>query len=162
MSLEQDNFEPLRRLLALKRHEQPPPGYFEGFSRQVVLRIKHGERGEEEQTNVTTLVQVPWLQRLLGAFSANPTLASAFGVALCSLLVAGVAYSSNSGASSAPEVGQGITLDADSSLQLANQSSGFVSSTNGFIPNQVRSSLFEDFRNAQAQPPPALVKTMAH
>ena len=47
MNENQPNFESLRRLLALKRHETPPPGYFNNFSRQVIARIRAGETGAE-------------------------------------------------------------------------------------------------------------------
>jgi hypothetical protein len=96
MSQESENFEPLRRLLALKRHEQPPPGYFNDFSRQVILRIKAGERGEQANLIERLLAEAPWIQRLWQALEARPILAGACGVAVCGLMLTGVLYSDTS------------------------------------------------------------------
>ena len=41
-----DQFKPLLRLLACKRHEQPPPGYFDSFSRKVMARLEADDRSE--------------------------------------------------------------------------------------------------------------------
>jgi hypothetical protein len=93
MSEDTENFEQLRRLLALKRHEQPPPGYFSHFSRQVIGRIQAGERGEEAAVLDWLSWEAPWLQRIWAALETKPILAGAFGVALCGLMVAGALYS---------------------------------------------------------------------
>ena len=94
MSQEQENFEQLRRLLALKRHEQPPPGYFHNFSRQVIVRIRAGEASGDPAWE-TLSWEAPWLQRLWAALEAKPIWAGAFGVAVCSLLISGALYSGN-------------------------------------------------------------------
>ena len=92
MSQDTENFEQLRRLLALKRHEQPPPGYFNDFSRQVIVRIKAGERGEGGAFLERLLWEAPWLQRIWAALETKPILAGACGVAACGLLLMGVLY----------------------------------------------------------------------
>src|SRR5512133_2610148 len=87
MNPESDQFEQLRRLIALKRHEQPPPGYFRTFSHTVIARIEAGEGRMLEG-------QMSWLRRFWIALETKPVYAGAFGVAICSLLVSGVVYSS--------------------------------------------------------------------
>jgi hypothetical protein len=91
MSPEQENFESLQKLLALKRHEQPPPGYFNRFSDQVMIRIEAGETGRTIGERLS--FDVPWLRRFWSLLDAPPILAGAIGAATCGLLIAGVMYS---------------------------------------------------------------------
>jgi hypothetical protein len=100
MNQDTENFEQLRRLLALKRHEQPPPGYFDRFSSQVIARIENGERGQRDEPIGRLLWEVPWLQRIWAAFEAKPMLAGVFGVAVCGLLITGVVYADRADVSS--------------------------------------------------------------
>ena len=80
MSENENDFEALRRLLALKRHEVPPPGYFENFSDGVMARIRAGEAVRE----------LPWLLRFLQAFESRPAFPVAFASTLCFLLLFGI------------------------------------------------------------------------
>ncbi len=84
MNGDADHFESLRRLLALKRHEQPPPGYFQNFSSRVLARIEAGETGEGARVGRT------WLQWLWAPIEQRPVFAGAFGAAVCALLIAGI------------------------------------------------------------------------
>ncbi len=93
MNPEQENFESLRRLLALKRHEQPPPGYFDTFSQQVIDRIRAVEHIDEPSIFDALSWEAPWLQRLWRALDTRPVFAGAFGAAVCGSLVAGVVLS---------------------------------------------------------------------
>ena len=92
MSEDSQDFGSLRRLLALKRHEQPPPGYFNDFSGHVINRIKAGDRVDD---GVLTRLfwEAPWFQRLWVSLETKPILAGAFGTAVCVLLIWGVIYS---------------------------------------------------------------------
>ena len=77
MSSSPDNFESLEKLLRLKRHEQPPPRYFNDFSGRVIDRIGRGEAKRS------------WWERL--GFDLRPALAAGAGLAACGLMVYGVA-----------------------------------------------------------------------
>ena len=81
MRPEQDNVQPLRRLLALKKHEQPPPGYFNSFSGRVIARIQAGERAPDSFWDR--------LLELWTAFETKPLLAGAVGVTFCGLITVG-------------------------------------------------------------------------
>lgn len=95
MTPEPENFYALRRLLKLKRYEQPPPGYFNDFARQVMARINTDAIEDRERPLDRLSWEVPWLGRLLEAFQAKPGLAVTFGAAVCALLIGGVIYSEN-------------------------------------------------------------------
>lgn len=73
-------FEKLRRLLELKRHEVPPPGYFEDFSSGVIARI------EAEDARPAP----SWWRRLLPGIDTSPVMLGAYGVIVASLVIAGV------------------------------------------------------------------------
>src|SRR5262245_42358307 len=107
MNSESENFEQLRRLLALKRHEQPPPRYFVDFSSQVLARIRAEEAGTHRSTEGT------WWQRLWTAFEMKQAFAGVFGVAVCAVLVSGMFGAGGN----TPSVSQARDLPAD--LQVA-------------------------------------------
>ena len=84
MNPDSENFDSLRQLLALKRHEVPPPGYFDRLSRDVMARIKAGEKGGQVGAEFS------WFQRMLSMFDVKPVFAGAFGTAVCAFLISGV------------------------------------------------------------------------
>lgn len=98
MNPDSENFDSLRRVLALKRHEVPPPGYFNRFSRDVMARIKAGEAGDEIGA------ELPWFQRVFGMFELKPMFAGAFGMTVCALLISGVVSSESGSSPMATEV----------------------------------------------------------
>ncbi len=74
-----EEFDSIQKLLALKRHEQPPPGYFNYFSDKVISRI---EVEELEQHS-------GWWAWLISRFDAKPILACAYGFTISGLLLSG-------------------------------------------------------------------------
>jgi hypothetical protein len=93
MSPVPDDFEQLRRVLALKRHEQPPPGYFYSFSRQVIVRIQAGELGDPVADSFWSFSGGSFLQRIWATLDARPAFAGAFGVAVCGFFIVGALMS---------------------------------------------------------------------
>jgi hypothetical protein len=80
MNAQPDDFEELRKLLALKRHEVPPPGYFNSFSDKVIARLQAPE----------PVTKPTWLQMLGLDFDFRPAFLCGAGVAVCALLSVGI------------------------------------------------------------------------
>jgi hypothetical protein len=78
MKTDPENFEELRKLMALKRHELPPPGYFPRLSDTIMARI---ERGEGRMT---------FWERISADFTIRPAFAYAFVLAACGALTTSV------------------------------------------------------------------------
>ncbi len=89
MNENENNFESLRRLLAQKRHETPPPGYFNSFSGQIIARIR---AGEARASSAASSSETSWFLKVLQAFEFKPAFAGAFASALSLLLVFGIIY----------------------------------------------------------------------
>lgn len=106
-----EDFQKLQKLLAMKRHEQPPPRFFVDFSDKVLNRLNAPERSQPST----------WWQRMGLDFDLKPAFVCAWGVALCASLVSGIIVSrqmteANTGAAvpshfSAQRLGEPITVE---------------------------------------------------
>jgi len=69
MNSDSENFEGLRKLMALKRHEQPPPRYFDRLANQIAYRLEH-ERNEPS-----------FWEKIVAGFTFRPAFAYSFALA---------------------------------------------------------------------------------
>jgi hypothetical protein len=152
MSGENDDFQDLRRLLALKRYEQPPPGYFNNFSRNVIAGIRAAEAASR-------VPQAGWFQRFWSALETKPIAAGAFGAAVCAVLLGGFIYSG-----STSDTPTGFSQGSFPSTPATAQASavGFsptalepfqhLVGTNGFLPSPGGPSIFNELTPPVSQP----------
>jgi hypothetical protein len=82
MNTGQEDFEQLRKLLKLKRYEQPPPGYFSRFSDSVLNRLEREENSRE-------VAGFGWFGALRRVLSENPISAGIFAVCGIMMVVVG-------------------------------------------------------------------------
>src|SRR6267154_1588333 len=155
MSSDPQNFEALRRLIALKRYERPHPRFFNDFSSQVIARIKAGEHLHDETSG---LLSFSWFHRVWMAFETKPMLAGAAGLGACALVVAGFVFSENVGTAAADgplAAGGPATLMVERPVvtPMAEHAATLVSfgSMSGVPTAQPEGSLFQEFRNNQKQ-----------
>lgn len=83
MNSSPDDFKDLRRLLALKKHEEPPPGYFSYLPDKIVIRIERGDLSEHST----------WWEWLVAKYDAQPVLAGAYAFAISGLMLLGLKVS---------------------------------------------------------------------
>lgn len=141
-----EEFESLRKALALKRHEQPPPGYFNRLPNEIMARIEAGEG------------QTKFWERFIPSFTFRPAMAYGVGLAMCGVVALGVYYTSNlpvnnNGAVTASTMttSQPTVLAPAPGPAFASQSSS-VNSTNPLItePSLFPSEVGRGFQTAPA------------
>jgi hypothetical protein len=75
-----DNLQQLRKLLAIKRYEHPPPGYFNSFSQKVTARIQAGALPK----------QASWWRACIAELFGKPLIASTYLFLFSGLLVVAI------------------------------------------------------------------------
>ncbi|HWD19649.1 MAG TPA: hypothetical protein VHB20_10245 [Verrucomicrobiae bacterium] len=111
MNPEQENFDALRKLMALKRHETPPPGYFDHLPRRIATRI----RDQEGAPNF-------W-ESLVARLRLSASTAYAFGLTACGALALTVVYTARTETARADSTPRNwaVSWDARESAALAAQ-----------------------------------------
>ena len=158
MNAEQENIQAIRRLLALKRHEQPPPGYFDRFSGQVIARIRAGERASDSFWERFAF-EGAWWQQIWAAFETKPLLAGAFGATVCGLITTGFFFSDRpSDLQPAPLTVLSPNGNQPAIVQVATplpssifQVPAALESSSGETVDGIRPSLFREFQERRPQ-----------
>ena len=83
MNSSPEDFKDLRHLLALKRHEKPPPGYFSYLPDKIQMRIDRDDLSEYST----------WWQWLVQKLDAQPVIAGAYAFAISGLMLMGLKLS---------------------------------------------------------------------
>jgi hypothetical protein len=151
MNENNDNFHELKRLLKLKQHEVPPPGYFSNFPGEVISRIRAGEPAGSQDL-AEQLRGTSWLESLLRVFQAKPGVIGGVATSLCLLLLIGVVLadrpdqepvgilaSSETTPESTPALAAAVPTSADTS--------GIAVSTNPVVSLQPVATLFSQQQN---------------
>jgi hypothetical protein len=150
MNENENNFEELKQLLKLKRHEIPPPGYFHHFSGNVIAGI----RAERDGTAKAPQAANNWLTRMMSVFETRPGLVGGFATSLVLLLVGGVVLTDHSDSDSANIFTPNPATNPSSAMASsamgspavnyasANTSGGISISTNPMTSLQPMPSLF--------------------
>jgi hypothetical protein len=148
MSLEQDNFESLRRLLALKRHETPPPGFYNRFPHEVIAQLEALQAGPRAAGSRRQSEAPSWLLRLWEIFEAKPLLAGGFGVVVCSFLIGGMILVSEG----SPGVNGNVLVAGGPTDPVVDTVEKTNASTTGVVSIDNGNSLFDQLGPLRAEP----------
>lgn len=96
MSEQHQQFTELKKLLKLKQHEVPPPGFFNHFSESVIAGIRDQKTAGQGSLADRMNDAAPWLMNFLRFFEAKPGVVGGFATSLCLLLVLGVVLAERS------------------------------------------------------------------
>jgi len=88
--------------------------------------------------------EAPWLQRLWGAFESKPILAGALGMAVCGLLVSGIALSEKAVSPNVATLTGAGSPVPEIALQSTPNPQGL--STLGVAPDQSSTALFDGMK----------------
>lgn len=161
MSETNDNFETLKRMLKLKRHEVPPPGYFNNFSGTVIARIRAGDTGAKESFFERLQSDAAFWDKLLHIFRVRPGIIGGLATGICLLFLVGVVMLDQSeggpvDTDSIPAQAAPATPEASptlaSAVTLSAPSGGLMVSTNPIASLQPISSLNGSPENPMFQP----------
>ena len=144
MNESENNFKDLKHLLKLKRHEVPPPGFFNNFSDSVIDRIRAGEDRTAGSLVARLNDTAPWLVSFLRIFEAKPGVIGGFATSLCLLLLFGVvlAERSESGPQSIMNMASSQNASVASAPALASSAMPeFASASEGGISISTNASL---------------------
>lgn len=129
------DFSRLQKLLAVKRHEQPPPGYLDRLPGQITARLRAEAAAAPE----------PWWRQLLASFHTKPAWAIAFSFLALGALTTGILLApglqketdpeANTGAAgSAATVAAGETIPASNHVALQLPLDGATNLSNSAAP----------------------------
>ncbi len=160
MSESNDNFNELKRLLKLKQHEVPPPGYFNHFSGDVLSRIQAGESGSGQNLVEKLQSNWPFLAAMLRIFDARPGVIGGLATSVCLLLLIAVVVADRSDEASTDGMMASASASSSDSAAPALASaplvpagdSGIAVSTNPVVSLQAVASLFGSQQNPLFQP----------
>jgi len=149
MNSDSNDFEALRKLMALKRHEQPPPGYFNRLPDKITSRL------EREGGNPT------FWEKILDGFTIRPAFAYSFAVAAFGALTFSVITSARTQPRESAQTPPGFgwrtgASDEDSASQLNSFESlhlaNWIGNTNPSAAAPALPSLFSSSAHHNAIP----------